>query len=212
MQARGRSPLEDMLSGRRASEGGNPMSMSVKTKAIGTVLVFAIVGMLLNPQTPLGSAIFGAPPEEPAGAAPPPAWAIPALIGVGLVQALAFGAGFAFLFFGRPYLARLGGPEGLATWTHLAVAWSLLSWVPHSAMHMTSGTDLGKLVFVEYLFHVTLIAGGALLALYLVRAAEARAAAPSPRPAAAAHVLAAPTPAAVVVKRVVGQGPAGGQR
>lgn len=183
--------------------------MNLKTKVVATVLVFTIVGFLLNPQTPLGSAVFGPVAQEP-GEGPPPAWAIPALIGVGLVQSIAFGAGFAFLFFGRRFLARLGGPQGLATASWLAVSWSLVSWVPHSAMHMTAGNDLGKLVVVEYLFHITLILGGALLALYLVRAAEARTVQASRFPVPVAQALAV-QPAAVVVKRVIGPGP-GGQR
>lgn len=153
----------------------------------------------------MGSAVFGAPAEE-TGEGAPPALAIPALIGVGLVQAVAFGAGFAFLFFGRPFLAPLGGPKGLATASWLAVSWSLISWVPHSAMHMTAGSDLGKLVFVEYLFHVTLIAGAALLALYLVRAAGARTPQASRYPVPVAQALVV-QPAAVVLRRVVGQGP-----
>lgn len=175
--------------------------MNLKTKVVATVLVFTIVGFLLNPQTPLGAAVFGAPAEEVAGAAPPPSWAIPALIVVTLVQALAFGGGFAFLFFGKPFLARLGASAGLTTAAHLTVVWWLVSWVPHGAMHMTAGADLAKLVVVEYLFHVTLVASAASLAMYLVRVAEARAPAPLARPAGAAHVMAV-QPAAAVLRKV----------
>lgn len=181
--------------------------MSTQAKVIGTVLVFAIVGFLLNPQTPLGAAVFGAPAEEAPGDAPPPAWAVLALVGVGLVQALGFGAGFAFLLWGRPFLARLGAPAGLTTAAHATVVWSLVSWVPHTAMHMTAGPDLGKLVVAEVLFHVTLVLGAAVLALFLVRAGEARVPAAGVRPGPAAHVLGV-VPAAPA-RPAAGQGPRG---
>lgn len=173
--------------------------MSTKSKVAATVLVFTIAGFLLNPETPLGAAVWGPSAELP-GEAPPPGWAVPTLIVVALLQALAFGGGFAFLFFGRDAVRRLGATTGLATWTWLAVAWLLLSWVPHGALHQTSGADLGKLAIIEVAFHVTLMAGAAVLGLFLVRAADERGAPAARHPVPMANALAV-APAAVVLKR-----------
>lgn len=144
--------------------------MQTKTKVAGTVLVFAIVGFMLNPGTPVGEALWG--PMAETGGPGPTAAQFALLMGVTLVQALAFGAGLAFLLFGFGAIRRIFATEGQARAAQLSIAWSLASWVPHSALHMTAGADLGKLVAIEVLFHVTLILAAAALGWTLVRAAQ----------------------------------------
>ncbi|MBI4394082.1 MAG: hypothetical protein HY556_09860 [Euryarchaeota archaeon] len=138
--------------------------MKQETRFAVVTLVFAIVGLAVGPNTPIGEAIWGSAAEE-AGAGPT-GNELAFLIGVSIVQAIAFGFGVAFLAFGAGVVRQLGGSPGLATAAHLAISWSLISWVPHSAMHMTTGPDMSKLILTEYVFHVTLILGGAVLAWY----------------------------------------------
>lgn len=141
-----------------------------RTKVILVAIAFAIVGFLLNPNAPLGGMLFGAPPE---GSGPSPSGAqIAALMVVALVESIAFGVGVALLAFGLPRARRLIPRAGLATAAWIAVVWLLVSWVPHTAMHQTAGRDFAKLVAIEYAFHVTLVAGGAILAWALTTGAR----------------------------------------
>jgi hypothetical protein len=150
--------------------------MQATTKFRVTVLVFAIVGFMLAPQTPLGAVIWGPAVAE---GAPPTGTQLGLLLGVEVVQSVAFGLGIAVLTWGLPAFERLFA--GRARITQLAVAWGLASWVPHGALHMTAGANLDKLIVIEYAFHVTLVLAGAALAYAVWRTAEERA---SPAPAA----------------------------
>ena len=159
--------------------------MDTKWKILAVTLAFGLLGFAIEANGPLGPAIWGAAPEsgaEPTGAQ------LPLLIVVGVTEALAFGLGFAFLLFGWTRVANAPGvSKALGTAAAAAIAWGLLSWVPHSAMHITNAPDdFGRLIFIEYAFHVTLIVAAAVLALFAYRA--------SARPAAGA-ARAAPAPA-----------------
>lgn len=82
------------------------------------------------------------------------------------IQSFAFGFGCAFLLFGweavRSFLRTSGG---LDLGVYLAIAWSLLSWWPHSNLHQTHNPDnIGGLLAIEYGFHVTLIFGAVVIA------------------------------------------------
>jgi len=162
--------------------------MTTKARFAVTVLVFAIVGVMLDPHTPLGTAIWGPMPED--GPAPSgPAMAL--FLGVLLVQAAAFGVGAGLLLFGFPAILRLLRDRARARGVHLALVWSLMSWVPHAAMHETAGPDLGKLLATEYIFHVTLILGAAGIAWSLVRGAQAHPDEPAPARAVAPFTVVA---------------------
>jgi hypothetical protein len=51
---------------------------------------------------------------------------------------------------------------------YLAIGWFLVSWWPHDNMHIHNGNDLQGLLYIEYGFHVTLMAGGLILAYSLL--------------------------------------------
>jgi hypothetical protein len=122
-----------------------------------------VLAFLLSPQAPIGQQIW--PPTVELN--PPP---IGAQLGLfmllGVIESLAFGAGVAFLLLGRQPLRRLFGPQrtGLAAATHLAVFWLLWSWWLHDGLHMVAGLHAGRLLAIEYAFHVTLILAGVILA------------------------------------------------
>jgi hypothetical protein len=153
--------------------------MSTKAKVVLTAIVLAAIGFMLNPETPLGAAVFGHPPED--GGPAPTSVQIALLMGVGLVQAVGFGLGGAFLLFGRGITLSLVRHRLYANLVWISTVWLLMSWVPHSAMHQVAGFDFSKLILIEYVFHVTLVAAAAVYAAAIVkgeriRTAEARAA------------------------------------
>lgn len=151
--------------------------MDTKWKVIIVTLVAGFVGFNLQANSPLGPTLWG---EGPAG--PEPAGSVLGLLIVyGVLEAIAFGLGVAFLAFGWSKVANTRGvSKGLATGAAAAIAWGLLSWVPHSAMHMTNAADdFGRLVLIEYVFHVTLITAASVLALFAYRVSQAGGATPA---------------------------------
>ena len=127
----------------------------------GGVLAFA-----LAPQSPIGQQIWPAMLEfnpAPAGAQ------VGLFMVLGAIESLAFGAGAAVLLLGREPIRQLFGPQRrrLASASHVAVFWLLWSWWLHVGMHMTSGMRAGRVLVIEYGFHVTSILAGGVLAYAL---------------------------------------------
>ncbi len=125
-----------------------------------------LVAFLLAPQAPIGQMLWPAMLElDPA----PVGAQVGLFMLLGAIESLAFGAGLAVLLLGREPLRRLFGPahHRLATASHLAVFWLLWSWWLHVGMHMTSGMRAGRVLVIEYAFHVTSILAGAVLAYAL---------------------------------------------
>jgi hypothetical protein len=122
-------------------------------------------------------------PDAP-GAAQPSAGLLPFYIVVGLVESIAFGLGIAFLIFGGRLMTSFGQGRGLTLLTYLSIAWLLINWWPHANLHRVVGTNFSRLIWIEYGFHVTLIAAAACVAYFFVttlRGMQARMAAPAAR-------------------------------
>lgn len=86
-----------------------------------------------------------------------------------IAEVLAFGLGMTSLLFGYPLgrsFARLSA--GLARGTHLSIAWQLINWWPHDSLHLHAGLNLGRLIVIEYLFHITLMIAGVVLAYFFL--------------------------------------------
>lgn len=142
--------------------------MDTKWKVLLVTLIFGFVGFNLQANGPMGEAIWGAAPDT--GAPGPTDAQVGLLIAVAALEALAFGLAFAFVFFGWKKVASTPGVSaGLATAAAAAITWGLVSWVPHSAMHITNGDNFARLIFIEYAFHVTLIFAASILALFAYR-------------------------------------------
>ncbi|WKZ37054.1 MAG: hypothetical protein QY332_03835 [Anaerolineales bacterium] len=92
------------------------------------------------------------------------------------IQSLAFGFGFAFLLFGREAVRSfLPAEGGLGLAVYLAIAWSLLSWWPHTNLHQTHNPDnISGLLTIEYGFHVTLIFGAVVIAYVVLTRSRQR--------------------------------------
>ena len=89
------------------------------------------------------------------------------------LDALAFGLGVAFICYGLPLVRRVADASGANTWiTFIATAWLLISWWPHDNMHKHNGMDLGGLLVIDYVFHISMMVAGVVLAYNLVRALQ----------------------------------------
>ncbi len=149
--------------------------------AAALAVVLGTLAFLSGPTAPLG--FFWRPnPALPTPSASP----VPFFMLLALAEAMSFGVGIAFLFFGYP-MVRAVYPAGstLTRLAHFSIAWLLFNWWPHDSLHLHVGYNLGGLLVVEYAFHITLMIAGVILAyffLMLVRhAAETRPADTRPR-------------------------------
>ncbi len=144
--------------------------MNSNVKVVGVVIVASA--------TALASSLMLWP--SPPGFAPPPSL-LPFFAGLGIVEAVAFGLGVAFLLFGYRLVQQTEvGP--LAAWGgYFGIAWSLVNWWAHDGFHRVTGLNYNGLIRIEYGFHITLIVGAALTAYFFL--SVARVASRSSRPA-----------------------------
>ncbi|MET7396347.1 hypothetical protein ABZS66_22985 [Dactylosporangium sp. NPDC005572] len=107
---------------------------------------------------------------DPPGAATPPRDLLPLFFVLSVLEAMAFGAGVAFLCFGLAPLRRLGAGAALTWAAYVSISFMLLSWWPHDNLHRVLGhADFAGLAQLEYLFHVPLMAGAAVVAGFFLR-------------------------------------------
>jgi hypothetical protein len=138
--------------------------MNTWLKVLIVTLVVAI------PAVPLGQVIW--PPAmrgmEPNGIQ------LPLLIVISIFEAVALGLGVAFIAFGLPLVRKLAMGSGPLAWaSFVSIAWFLVSWWPHDGFHRSMAPDdMSSLIAVEYGFHLTLIAAGAILAFAFWRVAS----------------------------------------
>jgi hypothetical protein len=89
------------------------------------------------------------------------------------MESLTFGLGVAFISYGLPLVRCAAGARPARTWVaFIATSWLLISWWPHDNMHKHNGMDLGGLLVIDYVFHVSMMLAGAVLAYNLVRALQ----------------------------------------
>jgi hypothetical protein len=102
---------------------------------------------------------------DAAGMPMPDSAQLPFLIGISVIESIAFGIGIAFLVSMWPYM------RGRETWdwlTYISAAWLLVSWWPHDNMHRVNMMgDYWGLIRIEWLFHFTLIIAGIIVASFI---------------------------------------------
>ena len=137
------------------------------------VKVALVTALFAVPAMALGQVIW--PPA--AGGPEPTAGQFPFFLLLAVFEALTFGFGISFLLFGFAPLRRALGGSGWRTWAaYLSIGWFLVSWWPHDNMHIHNGENMQRLLYIEYGFHVTLMAAGLVLAyslLTMLRAGDA---------------------------------------
>jgi hypothetical protein len=122
--------------------------MSTTLKVSLVTIVCAVAAFILGP-------IIWHPAE-----ADGPGSLLPFFIIVSAMESIALGLGVSFLLFGWKWVTRVThDTKTAAKILYVAIAWSLVSWWPHDNMHISNAHDnWGRLLMIEYMFHVTLIA------------------------------------------------------
>jgi hypothetical protein len=129
------------------------------------IKVALVTALFTVPAMALGQVIWPSAPGGPE----PTATQFPFFLFLAAFEALTFGLGVSFLLFGFAPLKQALGGSSWRTWvTYLAVGWFLVSWWPHDNMHIHNGNDLQGLLYIEYAFHVTLMASAMILAYSLL--------------------------------------------
>ena len=142
-----------------------PRQPSVNWLKFGLVtIVLAVIAFVLSPNAPLGS--FWPPdPHMPV----PNAGQLPLFILLNVTEVVTFGIGVSFLFFGLPVMRAIAPTSmGLTRAAQVSIAWLLLNWWPHDSLHIYNGMALGGLLVIEYVFHVTLMISGVILAWFFL--------------------------------------------
>jgi hypothetical protein len=125
------------------------------------VKVFLVTITLAVPAMMFGRVIW--PPAE--GGPAPTAGQIPFFIFLAAAEAVAFGLGVSFLAFGFGPIRRAAGGSTLWAWLmYVSIGWLLVSWWPHDNLHIHNGENLQGLLYIEFGFHLTLMAAGVVLA------------------------------------------------
>jgi len=129
------------------------------------VKVALVTALFAVPAMALGQVIWPPAPGSPE----PTAGQLPFFLFLAVFEALTFGLGISFLLFGFVPLRRALGGSSWRTWAaYLAIGWLLVSWWPHDNMHIHNGSDMQGLLYIEYGFHLTLMAAGLVLAYSLL--------------------------------------------
>ncbi len=143
--------------------------MKLWQKVLILTVVITIPAFLTGPNAPLG-AFWGADPHGPQ----PSPEQIPGFMILGLLDALFLGLGISFLVFGFPVIREIaGGSSGLARAAHLGISWIMIQWWPHDNLHIVSGEDFGKILAIDYGFHVTIMAASLVVIYFLIVAQRA---------------------------------------
>jgi hypothetical protein len=100
----------------------------------------------------------------------PTAAQLPLFLVLAAMEAIVLGLGISFIVFGWPLMRRLTGGATALSWAmFVSIAWLLVSWWSHDNMHQANGHDLGGLLVIEYLYHVTLQVAGGVVAYGFLR-------------------------------------------
>jgi len=131
-------------------------------KWLAVTLLLGVIAFAASPNGPFGG--FWRPSPD----FPQPSNAqLPLFIVLNVAEVLAFGLGIAFLIFGYPLMQAIApASKRLTFWAFLSIAWLLVNWWPHDSLHVANGMNMGGLLVIEYVFHLTLIVAGAVLAYF----------------------------------------------
>jgi hypothetical protein len=134
--------------------------MKLWIKVLLVTVIFALPAFALGPK------IWPPSPD-----AHPTASQLPWLMALSAIEAVTFGLGMSFLFFGWK---RFVGKGAHACWAFASLTWLLVSWWPHDNAHIHNGFYMPGLIVIDYSFHLTLIIASLIAATYAYKVAGAR--------------------------------------
>src|SRR3989344_4945141 len=83
---------------------------------------------------------------------------MPFFIFLSIIESVVFGLGVSFIVFGWPLFKQASRSYSPITKAmFVSIAWLLVSWWPHDNLHASNGMNLQGLLFIEYVFHLTLM-------------------------------------------------------
>ncbi len=133
---------------------GKEGEMKTKWKIMIITIVVGATAFLLGPM------IWSPSPDIK-----PTAAQMPYMIVLSALEALVFGFGVAFIFYGWRFVKHLAGLRRNLVWAiYISLAWLLISWWPHDNLHIHNALYINGLIAIEYSFHVTVIVAGLVLA------------------------------------------------
>jgi hypothetical protein len=125
-------------------------------------LKYLVVTLVLGiPAFILGPMIWPPTPD-----AVPTATQLPFFMFLAALEALVFGFGVAFIAFN---VKKLRGKDALTKWTFIAISWHLVSWWFHDNLHIHNGMDMQGLLYIDYGFHLTLMASSVVIVAYILK-------------------------------------------
>lgn len=133
------------------------------------IKVLLVTLIIAAPAMILGPVIW--PPAE--GGPEPTGGQLPFFIFLAIMESILLGLGIAFLAFGLPAVRRVSPDSKARAWAmYLSIGWLMVSWWPHTNLHIHNGDNMQGLLYIEYEFHFTLMIAALVLAycfLSLVR-------------------------------------------
>ena len=119
-------------------------------------VIFGIISFLLTPA--LWTKAMGVNPTQ---------GQLPFFIALSVIESVVFGIGISFIVLSWPFLKRFNQLSRKLTFaTYLAISWLLVSWWPHDNFHMQNGLYLQGLLYIDYVFHVTIIIASLIVAYF----------------------------------------------
>jgi hypothetical protein len=140
------------------------------------VKVLLVTVVLAVPAFLLGPIIW--PPAE--GSPEPTAAQLPFFLFAAAFEAITLGLGVSFLLFGMPVVRRISSGSKPWAWAmYLGIGWLMVSWWPHTNLHIHNGENMQGLLYIEYGFHFTLMIAGIILAYCFLSLVGERSEAPA---------------------------------
>ena len=124
---------------------------------------FLLITLILGiPAFILGPKIWTPSPEiKPTSAQ------LPFFIFLSMVESLIFGFGVAVIIYGWPLVKNISSQmKGKTIAAFVALSWLLVSWWPHDNSHIHNGMNAQGLLYIDYIFHGTIIISTLVLLYY----------------------------------------------
>ncbi len=128
-----------------------------------TWLKFLLITLIIGiPAFALGPIIWTPSPDIK-----PTASQMPFFIFLSAIEALLFGFGIAVIIYGWKLVKKVPLQSKNRTLAaFVSLEWLLVSWWPHDNLHIHNGMNAQGLLYIDYIFHVTIIIASLILVHY----------------------------------------------
>ena len=93
---------------------------------------------------------------------------LPFFMFLSLIESLLFGFGIAAMIYGWEFVRNAPAQAKSKTFAaFISLSWLLISWWPHDNAHIHNGMDALGLLYIDYIFHMTLMIASLVLVYYI---------------------------------------------